>query len=76
MNPSGGGGDFSHRGGLGCVNTQVGKFYELFDADAEIGVRELGLNYMQSSARPHAGFPEPAYNKYAEQLVPPRTCRV
>jgi DNA mismatch repair protein MSH6 len=48
---------------------KVGKFYELFDSDADIGVKELGLNYMASSARPHAGFPEPAYNKYAEQLV-------
>lgn len=37
---------------------KIGKFYEMFDGDAEIGVRELGLNYMVNSIRPHAGFPK------------------
>jgi DNA mismatch repair protein MSH6 len=40
----------------------------LFDTDAEIGVKELGLAFMRS-IRPHAGFPESAYNKYANQLI-------
>jgi len=42
---------------------KIGKFYELFDGDADIGVQQLGLNYMLNQARPHAGFPEAAFNK-------------
>jgi len=48
---------------------KVGKFYELFDEDAHVGVRELGLSYMKARGRPHAGFPEAAFDKYAEKLV-------
>lgn len=47
---------------------KVGKFYELFDEDAHVGVKELGLNYMKAK-RPHSGFPEVAFDKYAQQLV-------
>lgn len=47
---------------------KVGKFYELFDMDAHVGVKELGLTYMKA-ARPHSGFPESAVDKYAEKLV-------
>jgi len=47
---------------------KVGKFYELFDFDAHVGVKELGLTYMKA-ARPHSGFPESAVDKYAAQLV-------
>jgi len=48
---------------------KVGKFYEMFDLDAEVGVKELGLSYMLNQKRPHAGFPEMALSKYAERLV-------
>ena len=37
--------------------------------DADVGLTELGLNLMMNQARPHCGFPEAAYNKYAEILV-------
>ena len=46
----------------------MGKFYELFDDDAHVGVKELGLTYMKAK-RPHSGFPESGFNKYAEKLV-------
>jgi len=48
---------------------KMGKFYELFDEDAFVGVKELGLTLMPKSRRPHAGFPESALTKYANQLV-------
>lgn len=48
---------------------KVGKFYEMFHMDAEIGVRELGLRYMGNKDNAHAGFPEAAFAKYAQQLV-------
>ncbi len=48
---------------------KMGKFYELFDNDAEIGIRELGLLRMGVSGRLHAGFPEIAFSKHAEKLV-------
>lgn len=40
---------------------KMGKFYELFEMDAHVGVEHLGLQYM-AGAQPHAGFPgeEPA----------------
>ena len=47
---------------------KMGKFYELFDEDAQIGVKELNLNLM-GKERLHAGFPEAAFDKYAEKLV-------
>ena len=48
---------------------KIGKFYEMYDLDAEIGVRVLGLNYMANQTRPHAGFPEAALDKYMALLV-------
>jgi len=47
---------------------KMGKFYELFDFDAETGIRELNLARM-GGERLHVGFPESAYAKYAEILV-------
>ena len=41
---------------------KVGKFYELFHMDADVGVRELGLIYMKGEEA-HSGFPEIAYAK-------------
>ena len=46
----------------------MGKFYELFDDDADVGHKELNLVYMKGDRR-HVGFPEAGYNKYAQQLV-------
>ena len=48
---------------------KIGKFYEMYDHDAEIGVRVLGLNYMANQTRPHAGFPEAALDKYMALLI-------
>ena len=47
---------------------KMGKFYEMYEMDAHIGVRELGLMYMRGE-QPHAGFPEKNYAKHAEQLA-------
>ncbi|OQR93852.1 DNA mismatch repair protein Msh6 [Achlya hypogyna] len=47
---------------------KVGKFYELFHMDADVGFKELGLNYMKGE-KAHSGFPEKAYAKYSAQLV-------
>ncbi|KAK6729272.1 hypothetical protein RB195_006365 [Necator americanus] len=47
---------------------KVGKFYELYHMDAVIAVECLGLTFMRGSFA-HAGFPEPAYGKFADQLV-------
>ena len=46
----------------------MGKFYEMFEMDAHIGVRDLGLMYMRGE-QPHAGFPEKNYAMHAEQLA-------
>ncbi|DAZ96388.1 TPA: hypothetical protein N0F65_010755 [Lagenidium giganteum] len=47
---------------------KVGKFYELFHMDADIGFKELGLIYMKGE-KAHSGFPEIAYSKMSSQLV-------
>jgi DNA mismatch repair protein MSH6 len=47
---------------------KMGKFYELFDMDAEIGNRELDLQFMKGD-RAHVGFPEICFEKYAESLI-------
>lgn len=47
---------------------KMGKFYEMFEMDAHIGVRDLGLMYMRGD-QPHAGFPEKNYAMHAEQLA-------
>ena len=36
---------------------QVGKFYELFHMDADIGFSEIDLIYMKGT-KAHSGFPE------------------
>ena len=47
---------------------KVGKFYELFHMDADIGMKELDLIYMKGS-KAHSGFPEVSYGKFASILV-------
>lgn len=47
---------------------KIGRFYELYHVDADIGVKEAGLVYMKGE-QAHAGFPEPAYGKYSEVLL-------
>ncbi|KAK3087478.1 hypothetical protein FSP39_006465 [Pinctada imbricata] len=47
---------------------KMGKFYELFHMDAVIAVNELGLIYMKGE-HAHSGFPEIAYNRYADTLI-------
>eukprot|EP00879_Flechtneria_rotunda_P025746 GHRR01027386.1.p1 GENE.GHRR01027386.1~~GHRR01027386.1.p1 ORF type:complete len:1037 (+),score=479.42 GHRR01027386.1:1366-4476(+) len=47
---------------------KVGKFYEMFEMDAFVGVDVLGLSFMKGD-QPHAGFPEAAYRGMAEQLA-------
>ena len=44
---------------------KIGKFYELYHTDADVGVAEAGLVYMKGD-QAHAGFPELAYGKYVE----------
>jgi hypothetical protein len=39
------------------LHPQVGKFYELFHMDADVGMGELELIYMKGS-KAHSGFPE------------------
>ncbi|KAK0396739.1 hypothetical protein QR680_001834 [Steinernema hermaphroditum] len=47
---------------------KVGKFYEMYHMDAVVGVECLNLIYMRGKFA-HAGFPEMAYGRYADQLV-------
>jgi hypothetical protein len=47
---------------------KVGKFYELFHMDADVGFSELDLIYMKGS-KAHSGFPEVSYGKFAGALV-------
>lgn len=47
---------------------QVGKFYELFHVDADVGMQELDLIYMKGE-KAHSGFPEISYGKFADGLV-------
>ena len=46
----------------------MGKFYELYHMDAEVGVSQLGLTYMKGDFA-HSGFPEIAFGRYAQTLV-------
>lgn len=50
---------------------KMGKFYELFNEDAVIGVNNLDIIYMKGDeTKPaHAGFPEISYEKYSKILV-------
>lgn len=50
------------------ISFKVGKFYELYNMDADTGVRELDLVYMKGELA-HCGFPEIAYGKMAGTLV-------
>ncbi|CAN0511775.1 unnamed protein product, partial [Scytosiphon promiscuus] len=47
---------------------KVGKFYELFHQDADVGMQELDLIYMKGE-KAHSGFPEISYGKFADSLV-------
>ncbi|XP_071959516.1 DNA mismatch repair protein Msh6-like [Antedon mediterranea] len=47
---------------------KMGKFYELYHLDADIGVKELGIIYMKGGIA-HCGFPEIAFGRYSETLV-------
>ncbi len=43
----------------------MGKFYELFHLDADIGMKELDLIYMKGS-KAHSGFPEVSDEVYVK----------
>ena len=47
---------------------KMGKFYELFYMDAEIGVQELGFVMMKGNT-PHSGFPEISYGRFSASLI-------
>ncbi|XP_067931306.1 DNA mismatch repair protein Msh6-like [Watersipora subatra] len=47
---------------------KMGKFYEFFHMDADVGVKELGLVYMKGNYA-HSGFPEIGYGRYADTLL-------
>ncbi|KAF2367994.1 DNA mismatch repair protein MutS clamp [Trinorchestia longiramus] len=47
---------------------KMGKFYEFFYMDAEIGVQELGFILMKGAV-PHSGFPEISYGRYSASLI-------
>lgn len=47
---------------------KMGKFYELFNMDAIVGVQELGL-IMMKGEKAHVGFPEIAYGRYSSTLI-------
>jgi len=51
------------------VLSQVGKFYELYNGDAVLGVQHFGLSMMKGD-QAHCGFPELAYGKHAEVRKP------
>ena len=47
---------------------KTGKFYEMYNMDADVGVQVLGLIYMKDHVA-HAGFPEKSYGVMADKLV-------
>ncbi|KAK6937293.1 DNA mismatch repair protein MutS, connector domain [Dillenia turbinata] len=47
---------------------KMGKFYELFEMDAHVCVKELGLQYMKGE-QPHCGFPEKNFSANVEKLA-------
>ncbi|XP_065361382.1 probable DNA mismatch repair protein Msh6 isoform X2 [Calliphora vicina] len=47
---------------------KVGKFYEFYHMDADVGVSELGFTYMRGEFA-HSGFPEISFDKMASVLV-------
>ena len=55
-----------------CLLFKQGKFYEVFEMDADVCAKVLGLNYMGQHGedpRPHAGFPEKQFDKFCGQLA-------
>ena len=52
----------------GILFFKVGKFYELYYMDADIGHKLAGLSYMGGET-PHVGFPEKSFEKYAKIFV-------
>ena len=61
--------DFKAKNFNAVIFFKMGKFYELFEMDAHVGVKELGLGYMKDPNKPHAGFPEKALDRYASMLA-------
>ncbi|KAH8296016.1 hypothetical protein KR054_000514 [Drosophila jambulina] len=47
---------------------KVGKFYELYHGDADVGVNELGFTYMRGEFA-HSGFPEISFDKMSTILI-------
>lgn len=47
---------------------KVGKFYELYHMDAEVGVTELGFTFMKGEFA-HSGFPEQSYDRMSTSLI-------
>ncbi|EDV52086.1 probable DNA mismatch repair protein Msh6 [Drosophila erecta] len=47
---------------------KVGKFYELYHMDADVGVNELGFTYMRGEFA-HSGFPEISFDKMSTILI-------
>mmetsp|Transcript_12409 Transcript_12409/g.40551 ORF Transcript_12409/g.40551 Transcript_12409/m.40551 type:complete len:1195 (+) Transcript_12409:258-3842(+) len=47
---------------------KIGRFYEMYHTDADVGVEHAGLVYMKGE-QAHCGFPEQAYGKYLDMLV-------
>ncbi|KAK4273269.1 hypothetical protein QN277_021706 [Acacia crassicarpa] len=47
---------------------KMGKFYELYEMDAHVGVKELDLQYMKGE-QPHCGFPEKNFSMNVEKLA-------
>lgn len=47
---------------------KLGKFYEIFHADAIVCQKLLDLNWMGNKSL-HVGFPEKALDKYLKKLV-------
>lgn len=47
---------------------KVGKFYELYHGDADVGVNELGFTYMRGEFA-HSGFPEISFDKMSSILI-------
>ncbi|GAB2298057.1 hypothetical protein Dimus_032132 [Dionaea muscipula] len=54
---------------------KMGKFYELFEMDAHVGVKELDLQYMKGE-QPHCGFPERNFSMNLEKLARKQGYRV
>ena len=58
----------SHRGTPRALPPQ-GKFYELYEADADVGNKELGLKISDRVNMKMAGVPEKTFVEYAGKLI-------